>query len=156
MDPHRRASVSSELNVGPSMQPVTKVVGFRVEGAAQSPSPGPSLLNEATTGRPGTGSPNPVLIPPAFQVQITCSKEIAFETARLTTRPSTSLLICRLDLRTCQGGAQTPWELQASFPCRGPQLHQLCWLNMLHRLLSWYLRDALSGNIKMYSEAWWC
>ncbi|KAK9844708.1 hypothetical protein WJX74_005760 [Apatococcus lobatus] len=49
------------------MQPATKVVGFRVEGAAQSPSPGPSLLHETTTARPGTGSPNPVLIPPAFQ-----------------------------------------------------------------------------------------
>jgi hypothetical protein len=47
--------------------PPVKVVGFRVEGA--TPSPGESSLAEAAQANTSTGSPSPVIIPPAFAVR---------------------------------------------------------------------------------------
>ena len=47
-------------------QPAMKVVGFHVEGVPPSPAQA-SLLQDALTE--GGGSPDPVIIPPSFQVQ---------------------------------------------------------------------------------------
>lgn len=46
--------------------PPVKVVGFRVEGA--SPSPRDTSLADAGGVSAVTGSPSPVIIPPAFAV----------------------------------------------------------------------------------------
>ena len=49
--------------------PILKVVGFHVEGVAPSPSVNPTLLSDAQEmGNHTSGSPNPVIIPPSFQV----------------------------------------------------------------------------------------
>ena len=47
-------------------QPALKVIGFRVEGVPPSPAQA-GLLHDALTA--GGGSPDPVIIPPSFQVQ---------------------------------------------------------------------------------------
>lgn len=46
--------------------PPVKVVGFRVEGA--TPSPRDTSLADAGAASTVTGSPSPVIIPPAFVV----------------------------------------------------------------------------------------
>ena len=48
-----------------SQQPAVKVVGFHVEGVPPSPAD-PQLLHDELQG--GGGSPDPVIIPPSFQV----------------------------------------------------------------------------------------
>ncbi|BDA49360.1 Translation initiation factor eIF-2B subunit delta at C-terminar half [Coccomyxa sp. Obi] len=59
----RRRSDSINKNA----PPIVKVVGFRVEGVAPSPSPHPTLLGDASdTMHHTSGSPNPVIIPPTF------------------------------------------------------------------------------------------
>ena len=65
----RPASRRSESSVSQT-QPAIKVVGFRVEGAAPSPSPASTLLadSQRNDGNVISGSPNPVIIPPSFQV----------------------------------------------------------------------------------------
>lgn len=67
MDRPRRLSDQQSGSLHPT--PVLKVVGFHVEGVAASPAEGilmevhhPSGLNSLV------GSPDPVIIPPAFQV----------------------------------------------------------------------------------------
>lgn len=61
----RRRSDSINKNV----PPIVKVVGFRVEGVAPSPSPHPTLLGDTSDNMHHTsGSPNPVIIPPTFLV----------------------------------------------------------------------------------------
>lgn len=65
----RRRSDSINKNV----PPIVKVVGFRVEGVAPSPSPHPTLLGDASdTMHDTSGSPNPVIIPPTFLVGHRC------------------------------------------------------------------------------------
>lgn len=65
----RPAPRRSESSVSQT-QPAIKVVGFRVEGAAPSPSPPSTLLadSQRIEGNVISGSPNPVIIPPSFQV----------------------------------------------------------------------------------------
>jgi hypothetical protein len=67
MDRQRRAS---DQQTGVShATPVLKVVGFHVEGVAASPAQA-TLLDSNPTGMNSlVGSPNPVIIPPAFQVR---------------------------------------------------------------------------------------
>ena len=61
----RRRSDSINKNA----PPIVKVVGFRVEGVAPSPSPHPTLLADINDSMHHTsGSPNPVIIPPTFLV----------------------------------------------------------------------------------------
>lgn len=48
--------------------PPVKVVGFRVEGATPSPRD-TSLADAAAAASTVTGSPSPVIIPPAFGVR---------------------------------------------------------------------------------------
>lgn len=50
-------------------QPAFKIVGFHVEGVPPSPDHG-TLLQDALTS--GGGSPDPVIIPPSFQVRFRC------------------------------------------------------------------------------------
>lgn len=66
----RPAPRRSESSVSQT-QPAIKVVGFRVEGAAPSPSPPSTLLADSQRIEDNviSGSPNPVIIPPSFQVQ---------------------------------------------------------------------------------------
>ena len=66
----RPAPRRSESSVSQT-QPAIKVVGFRVEGAAPSPSPPSTLLadSQRADGNVTSGSPNPVIIPPSFQVK---------------------------------------------------------------------------------------
>lgn len=62
----RRRSDSINKNA----PPIVKVVGFRVEGVAPSPSPHPTLLADINDSIHHTsGSPNPVIIPPTFLVR---------------------------------------------------------------------------------------
>ena len=62
----RRSSDALPTNVNPTV----KVVGFKVEGVPQSPSVQPGLL-QGSLQHPvaGGGSPDPVIIPPAFPVR---------------------------------------------------------------------------------------
>lgn len=63
MDRRRTDSINKRV------PPIVKVVGFRVEGVAPSPAPHPTLLGDASDSVNHTsGSPNPVIIPPTFQV----------------------------------------------------------------------------------------
>lgn len=50
--------------------PPVKVVGFRVEGA--TPSPRDTSLADVGAASTVTGSPSPVIIPPAFAVSCSC------------------------------------------------------------------------------------
>ena len=59
----RRESTSTPI------QPAVKVVGFHVEGVPQSPAQAPHLLQDLG-GNAVSPSPNPVIIPPAFQVRL--------------------------------------------------------------------------------------
>ena len=78
--PNRDKTQSIESRPAPSRssssvsqtQPAIKVVGFRVEGAAPSPSPPSTLLTDSQRleGNVVSGSPNPVIIPPSFQVRL--------------------------------------------------------------------------------------
>ena len=67
MDRLRRTSIDPSA----SQAPPKKIVGFHVEGVAPSPVPHAGLLSdsELQAGRI-SGSPNPVIIPPSFQVSI--------------------------------------------------------------------------------------
>ena len=53
-------------SMGNNPTPRLKVVGFHVEGASSSPAS--NLLQDAVQGS-NNDSPNPVIIPPSFQVQ---------------------------------------------------------------------------------------
>lgn len=55
--------------------PPVKVVGFRVEGA--TPSPRDTSLADAGAASTVTGSPSPVIIPPAFAVRLRCTASSA-------------------------------------------------------------------------------
>lgn len=67
----RPAPRRSESSVSQT-QPAIKVVGFRVEGAAPSPSPASTWLadSQRNDGNVISGSPDPVIIPPSFQVRV--------------------------------------------------------------------------------------
>ncbi|KAK9794312.1 hypothetical protein WJX73_004745 [Symbiochloris irregularis] len=56
----------SETSAASTIQPAVKVVGFHVEGVPQSPAQEPQLLQDLA-GNAVSPSPNPVIIPPAFQ-----------------------------------------------------------------------------------------
>ena len=58
----------SESSVSSQPQPAKKVVGFHVEGLPQSPAPHNTLLADSQHATTTSGSPNPVIIPPSFQV----------------------------------------------------------------------------------------
>jgi hypothetical protein len=69
MDRRRTESMTS------GAPPIKKVVGFHVEGVAPSPAPHSSILGDISdAGNLISGSPNPVIIPPTFQVCSTCRK----------------------------------------------------------------------------------
>ena len=57
----------SEASSASAIQPAIKVVGFHVEGVPQSPAQEPHLLQDLG-GNAVSPSPNPVIIPPSFQV----------------------------------------------------------------------------------------
>ncbi|DBA75398.1 TPA: hypothetical protein ACH3X1_010662 [Trebouxia sp. C0004] len=73
----RPAPRRSESSVSQT-QPAIKVVGFRVEGAAPSPSPASTLLadSQRNDGNVISGSPNPVIIPPSFQTDSPVSQAV--------------------------------------------------------------------------------
>eukprot|EP00884_Botryococcus_braunii_P018878 jgi/Botrbrau1/5674/Bobra.0071s0015.2 len=86
MDRPRRHSDQQSTSAHPT--PVLKVVGFHVEGVAASPAEGimmephhPSGLNSLV------GSPNPVIIPPAFQMD---SPHVRTPTSRQGSGPETA------------------------------------------------------------------
>ena len=58
----------SESSASSQPQPAKKVVGFHVEGLPQSPAPHNTLLADSQHATTTSGSPNPVIIPPSFQV----------------------------------------------------------------------------------------
>ena len=66
----RPAPRRSESSVSQT-QPAIKVVGFRVEGAAPSPSPPSTLLadSQRAAANVTSATPNPLLITPSFQVK---------------------------------------------------------------------------------------
>jgi hypothetical protein len=67
MDRQRRHS--DQMPVGPQPTPVLKVIGFHVEGVAASPLEGTMIETHHPSGINSlVGSPNPVIIPPAFTV----------------------------------------------------------------------------------------
>jgi hypothetical protein len=68
MDRQRRHSDQQSAMLHPT--PVLKVVGFHVEGVAASPAEGALIETHHPSGLNSlVGSPNPVIIPPAFQVR---------------------------------------------------------------------------------------
>ncbi|KAK9814224.1 hypothetical protein WJX72_002536 [[Myrmecia] bisecta] len=68
-------------------QPAIKVVGFRVEGVAQSPIPHANVLSDSSHEHVNatSGSPNPVIIPPSFQHDSPLSRRSMDVAAVLTT-----------------------------------------------------------------------
>ena len=98
----RPAPRRSESSVSQT-QPAIKVVGFRVEGAAPSPSPPSTLLadSQRIEGSVISGSPNPVIIPPSFQVGLSHHTSTLTNTAKppcqcAALQSPTGLPACRL------------------------------------------------------------
>ena len=130
----RPAPRRSESSVSQT-QPAIKVVGFRVEGAAPSPSPPSTLLadSQRIEGNVISGSPNPVIIPPSFQVGLAAAHVHAYQHCEVT-MPVCSItkLLCHSGLPVCRQTRQSSKQQTGEAGMRSYQLtHPLCGKRLL-------------------------